>query len=224
MSDLIPSEHDSEIALSAIDRSLTDMTRYMLFRNGDSILEMARREGLKPENIARSVRAGHAMYEAEQQMKLRDARIEGALENEKIRENLRYGLSQKIMNALTWMLTGKMEETEIDPVTGNKKVIREWVDPEIISKGLEHARKLTSLEEKPMPSQTVVNIQQNNVGSDVVGGGGNSYEERLERIRRMQDGQPVTPAPEVPMSRRIIETTAQEVQEDTPKKGEEWQF
>ena len=223
-------------SIQKIDTHIKDLDRYMAFRDGKTIVDIAIDEENDPQEIRQSLIRGRAMFDIEQQMRLKDAKYEGAIENEKIRTAVRKAVHEPIVDGLVTLLKGKRTVVEKNKITGEIRT-HDVTDPEIIALGIEAARKTISLEEKPVPSQTVVNVQQNVAGGDQIAGmgvGGTSYEERLERIRAIQEGKPIpnhettteiNPSPKsgTKKSSKIVDVEAREVKpdpEDLP--GDKW--
>lgn len=197
-----------ELIISAIDKQLKDMDRYIKFRDGVSIVQQAIDEHMSPDAIQSSVSRGRSMYDGEQQMRWRDARIQSMIENEKIRSEIRARVGDKLIAAIEKLIEGNQTVPQVNPVTG-EVVLRTYVDLTIVEKGVEQARKVLSLESSG--SQTTVNIQQNNNSNNMNGGSGYSYEDRITRIREAQESSRA----ERPEPENVIDVESTEVP-DTP--------
>ncbi len=202
---------DGSLEISKSDRMVADLARYLRFKHGESIIDIAQSEGTDPEAVKISVRKGRNMYEAEQILKLRDLKHTALIETEEIRRDIRRRISKQLVDSVERLLQGKRTVVEVNKLTG-EVTLHEIVDPEVISMGIEHARKSISLDEKPAANQTTVNIQQNNGAGDGSISVESSYEQRLARIRARQIG---------PASQRVIDVQADEVSESEPAKAVE---
>ena len=211
-----------------IDQAQTDLDRYLRMRAGETVVQIAASDRVDVETVLKSCRKGRGMFEAQQLLEIRDLKHEGALETEKIRRDVREKIKDKLIPAVEKLLEGKRQVAEVNKVTG-QVTIREFDDPDVITMGIEQARKLISLDEKPSP-QTLVQIQQNNVNQESTPSREGSFEERLTRIRQKQAGVAVGPAD-------VIETTVRDVTEqesssddadertvDPPAETEGWSF
>ncbi len=179
-----------------IEKTSIDLRRYLRFRDGETLLQIAESDQLTPDAVKISLRIGRQMHEASQMLTLRDLKYTGAIETEQIRQQVRDSVKDKIVSAVDQLLTGKRTIVETETATG-KVTLHEIVDPEVISMGITHARKIVSLDEKPAANQTTVNIQnnQNNSGSEApTPVGGLSYEDRLRNIRSAQTNKRVIEA------------------------------
>lgn len=205
---------------------LTSLNRYLRFKAGESIIEIAQKDNLEIEIARLSIATGRKMYESEQILILRDLKYTSAIEGERIRTETRIRVAPQIIDGLELLLKGKRKHVSVRKSTG-EFIFVEVDDPEMISMGIEHARKILSLDERPAQNQTVVNIQNNqqNITEGNQGGStGLSYEERLKRIQNAQkrtvgenDVIDVTPeTPVTPIATRLES-------EETPQSNdEEW--
>jgi hypothetical protein len=171
----------------AVAKFSKDRDRYDRFTAGEAIADIAVTDDITPEKAIMSVRQGGMMAEAEQMLELRGIKHASALAVEKLRTKARIQNETRILDGLETLLKGKRTITSIDKETG--QILTEVIDdPEVISMGLEHARKILSIDERPAPNQTIVSInnnQQNNFGESQ-GPKAETYEERLKRIRNRQ--------------------------------------
>jgi len=185
------------------ETGFVDLQRFQRFTGGESIQEISLQDGIGFEIAKTSVRRGLQMFEAQQQIILKAKRYDAAIENEEIRAEARAKVKHKLVDAIDVLLSGKKTVIEVDRNSG-AMVFHEITDPEIIAMGVEAARKMLSMEEKPTPS-TIVNIQQNNNTEGATGVSlGLTFEERLARIQRAQSGEEDDP---------VIEAEATEVSE-----------
>ena len=180
----------SEVSV-AIQRVTRDAERYQLHCSGMTVEQIAITENVDPEAIMTSIKRARSLHEAEQLIIHRNLKSKGAIENEQLRTRARKENTERILSSLAKLLEGTRVVPEIDKGSG-KVTFREFTDPEVISMGLEHARKIISLDERPAQSQTFVSIQNNQQNN--MGEGGlpshvaTTYEERLLRIRNAQAG------------------------------------
>lgn len=211
-----------------------DLRRYLRFKDGETLLEIAEADNITPDAAKISLRIGRNMHEAGQLLVLRDLKYTGAIETEEIRAKVRASVSEKIVTAVDQLLTGERTVVETNLVTG-QVTLHKIVDPEVVSMGITHARKIVSLDEKPAANQTTVNIQQNNnsgSGDGPVSVGGLSYEDRLRNIRLAQTSQRVIDT-EIPDDDKesevidVLQVSAHEPIEMAPEATEPdktWQF
>lgn len=181
---------DGTVSVSlAVKNHLTDLNRYLRFRAGETFADIAIIDNITPEAAKNSVSTGRRMYEAEQLIELRDLKHQSAIATERIRKKARERTETLILDGLETLLSGKRTIASIRKSDG-EIIIQEITDPEVISLGLEHARKIISIDERPAQNQTYVNIQNNqqNINEGSQGPAAMSYEERLKRIRNAQVG------------------------------------
>lgn len=201
-----------ELTIAAIDRSLSDLDLYMKFREGTTVIDLAISHHKDPKLMEAAVRRGRQIFDMEQNMRLRDAKLEGAIQNEKIRNAVRAKVAADMVSGIKTLLEGKRVAVETNHATG-EVTLKEFLDPTVINMGIEQARKAISLEEKPMP-QTVVNVQQNTNTINEAGGDAQfSFEQRLSKLRERQ--QQRAPVP------NVIDVEAKNVEDDKPPKSEE---
>lgn len=209
---------DGSIEISTqIQTHLTDLNRYLRFKAGQTMAEIAIDDRVLPETVKTSVLRGRKAYESEQILVLRDLKYTSAVEGEKIRTETRIRVAPQIIDGLELLLKGKRVHVSVQKSTG-EFLTMVVDDPEMISMGLEHARKILSLDERPAQNQTVVNIQNNqqNINESPQGSSGLSYEERLKRIRGAQQKSlsvdnnviDVTPEPEIVVNAQEPEAPA----------------
>lgn len=183
---------DGTVSVSlAVKNHLTDLNRYLRFRAGETFADLAIADDITPEAAKLSVSTGRRMYEAEQLIELRDLKHQSAIATERIRKKARERTETLILDGLETLLSGKRTIASIRKSDG-EIITQEITDPELISLGLEHARKIISIDERPAQNQTYVNIQNNqqNISESGQGAAAMSYEERLKRIRNAQTGIP----------------------------------
>lgn len=217
---------DGTILMDKIDRATADLARYLRFKHGETFLEIAQSEEMDPKKVEISVRAGRQMYEGQQLLELRDLKHRSLIEAERIREKLRIKVADQLIEGIETLLKGERTIVEVNKITG-EVTMHKVVDPELIAIGIDKAMKGISLEERPAPNQTTVNIQQNNVNDQSSGSVEYTFEERLARIRQKQD-RAFSPS-------RVIEASATDVTEepatpveavlvDEAKPDEQWGF
>jgi hypothetical protein len=192
-----------------IDEASVDVRRYKMVRDHEmTIVEVATIDQVTPAVVQESVKRGRAICEVEQQMALRDARFESALENEKLRKRLRKKLDKnQLEEAIDALLTGEKIVVGIDPKTGEIHT-EKIIDPETLAMGIEAASKILGLNEKPASTQVAINMNTQINNNDGSRAGELTYEDMIDRIHERQRGAPI------PASRQIIETQATEVTEE----------
>lgn len=203
---------DTEEWMTRVDIAQKDLQRYLKFRDGLGIVEIAAMEGIDPKAVQSSLRIGRQMYELEQQMRLRDAKYETAIQNEKLRSRIHKRVADQLIDAIDKLLQGKRRIVETNKATG-QVTFHDIDDPEVIAMGIAAAQKAISLEERPTSTGTVVNVLQSTSNE----GGGNgqttdlTFEQRLRTIRAAQVRQ-IPASSETPASRQIIEVEATPVE------------
>ena len=165
-------------------RESVNVLRLRRFKAGETADEIAQSEGVRVDTVLYGLRRAEERKQMLFMWKLMDLRLEGAIENERIRKRIRRDLSEKLIKAVDCLLSGKRAVIARNPNTG-EIIVHDTIDPEVIAMGVEQARTLLSLEEKPAPNPIYVNIQ-NNAGDSAEGRTDKdwSYEERIDRIRQ----------------------------------------
>jgi hypothetical protein len=179
---------DGNLEIStAIAKFSKDRDRYERFRAGVAIGDICVEDQIDPEKAIASIRQGRMLVEAEQLLELRDLNHSNAVAVARMRAKARIEHETLVLDGLEKLLKGKRTITSIDKESG--QILTEIIDdPEVISMGLEHARKIMSIDERPAANSTYVNIQtnqQNNYGEGP-SSKAETYEERLKRIRNSQ--------------------------------------
>lgn len=181
---------DGTVELSKrIADALVDYKRYIKHQGGMSALEIAEEEQVGPERIAQSIKNGRAMYEADEEIRLRDLKYSAEIDNEKAKRIVRKRIANKIADYIEKLLDGKRQVVETNKVTG-EITVHDVFDPALVVLGLEQFRKATDFDRRPAP-QNIFNFQQNNnnLNPDGISADGEtSYEEQIQRIRQQQDG------------------------------------
>lgn len=200
-----------------------DRDRYDRFRAGESVADICAADDIDPEKAIASIRQGRRTVEAEQILELRDLNHANAIEIARLRQRARIENETLVLDGLGKLLKGERVVTSVDKETG--EILSETVtDPEVISMGLEHARKIMSIDERPAQNSTYVNIQtnqQNNYGESQ-GSGAQTYEERLKRIRNLQiSGR--GEEPKVMEAEIVHAETVTPVEPETPPDEKKWE-
>jgi hypothetical protein len=198
---------DGTLELSPLKRELVDVERFLKMKGGMSITDIAKAESIPIERAERSVRQGAKMYEAEHQIRLRDAKYQSAIDNEKIRTDLRKRVTKQLIDSVETLLKGEKTVVEINKETG-EVTFHTITDPEMIALGVEAASRILSLPEKAGPSM-ILNLQQNNMLDQLPGVGmGMSYEERLSAIQEAQANNPIKTTPTARPAQQFIDVDA----------------
>lgn len=154
------------------------LERYRRFNEGESVPEIAEKDGVKEATVVESINQGRQMEKMAAQRKITEIRLRGALENEKLREKLRQRLGDHLINAYEEMLKG-----EFEVMVGENAVMVK--NPNIMLKAAAEVRAAISLAEKPAAAQTsIVNVQQSN--TSVRSDGSLDFESLAARIRSRQ--------------------------------------
>jgi len=141
--------------------------RLVRYENGETIEDIAEQDGVSVEYVAASIKDIEKRIDFSMLRELRRLKFDGAISNEKIRNQYRKDLA-----------------------AANKKAIKSLLssdDPKSKAEGIKLYLKVVSLEEKPTASTTTVNVQQTNANiSESVSGPPQKMEERIAHIRKMQ--------------------------------------
>jgi len=155
--------------------------RLVRYEAGETLVEIAEKDGVSVEHVAASIKDIEKRIDFSKLRELRVLKFDGAISNEKIRNQYRKDLA-----------------------AANKKAIKSLLgseDPKSKAEGVKLYLKVVSLEEKPTAPQTTVNVQQTNANISESSGPPQKMEERIANIRKMQlegHGKPidVEPIPE----------------------------
>ena len=171
-----------------ITGKIRDVERYEQFIHGKELSQIAREEGVDPDDIAASVCRGQDIYEVGEQIRLRKLRFDAEVNNEEAKRDIRSDSIPEAKKVVKSLLKGKRPVIETNKITG-EVTVSEITDPEVQISGLEQLRKMIDFDKKPT-AQTIVNIQQNNQNNSGDGprnkSGDRSYEDSIARIRRQQ--------------------------------------
>ena len=135
-------------------RESVDVLRLGRFKAGETVEEIAESEGVTPGTVLAGVQRAQKRKEMFLLFELVDMKLQGALDNERIRHRIRSELSEKLVSALELLLSGKRTIIISNPITG-EIVAEEIIDPEVIAIGIEQVIKIISIEQRPeQPMQT----------------------------------------------------------------------
>lgn len=164
--------------------SPSDVVRSQRFDKGATLEEIATEDGLDVRIAELSVRRGHKVEVMRMAHRINKLKLKAQLDNEELRDKIRSRLGDKLLQAIESMLEGQQVIVSKDKETG--AILTETItNPKIQAVGVEQFRKAVSLEEKPAPPQTIVNVQQNN-STPSASSEGLDFESRLRAIRQKQ--------------------------------------
>ena len=197
--------------MCAIDDSMA-ARRYERFKQGKSLEEIAEEDNVKVGTVKLDVLHFEKKFELLTQNAIMRERLEGELENEKLRKLIRTKVHKKVLKAIEIMVDGKRKYVSFDQSKGAYVTITA-VDYQMMLAGLKEFQKITSLEQKPQVPTTVVNVNQTN-NTNVAQN--EDFEERMRRIRQQQKESMAAAAAE-----KIVDVEPIEEEEE---KGPEWDF
>jgi len=197
--------------MCAIDDSV-GARRYERFKQGQSLEEIAEEYDVKVETVRLDILHYEKKFELLTQNAIMRERLEGELENEKLRKLIRTKVHKKVLKAIEIMVDGKRKYVSFDQSKGAYVTITA-VDYQMMLAGLKEFQKITSLEQKPQVPTTVVNVNQSNTTNVAQN---EDFEERMRRIRQQQKDSMAAAAAE-----KIVDVEPIEEEED---KGPEWDF
>jgi len=197
--------------MCAIDDSV-GARRYERFKQGQSLEEIAEEYNVKVETVRMDILHYEKKFELLTQNAIMRERLEGELENEKLRKLIRTKVHKKVLKAIEIMVDGKRKYVSFDQSKGAYVTITA-VDYQMMLAGLKEFQKITSLEQKPQVPTTVVNVNQSNTTNVAQN---EDFEERMRRIRQQQKDSMAAAAAE-----KIVDVEPIEEEED---KGPEWDF
>jgi hypothetical protein len=212
---------------TALTQFSRDRDRYDRFRAGESVADICVKDGIEPEKALKSISQGRRMVEAEQILELRDLNHSSAVAIARLKTKARVQNETLLLDGLEKLLKGERTVASVLKETG-EIVTRDITDPEVISMGIEHARKIFSIDERPTQNTTTVNIQNNQQNvTENYGGEGSaalSYEERVKRIRnsqtRIQTETRLLDAETIDVTPIVPEPTEEA---KAPEPGKEWE-
>jgi hypothetical protein len=199
--------------MCAIDDSV-GARRYERFKQGQSLEEIAEEYNVKVDTVRLDVLHFEKKFELLTQNAIMRERLEGELENEKLRKLIRSKVHKKVLKAIETMVDGKRKYVSFDQAQG-KYVTITAVDYQMMLAGLKEFQKLVSLEQKPQVPTTVVNVNQTN-NTNVAQN--EDFEERMRRIRQQQKESMAAAAAE-----KIVDVEPIEEEEEVDKEPE-WDF
>ncbi len=198
--------------LVAVDDSLASK-RYERYRNGKTIEQIAKADGVKPETVRLDILSYEKKYELLTQNAIQRERLEGELSNEKLRTAIRARVHTKVLKSIDKMVEGKRKFVSFDQTKG-KYVTVTATDWQMMLAGIKEFSKLVSLEQKPSVPTTVVNVNQTNNNNQ---GRTEDFEERMRRITKEQKESIAAAEAE-----RVIDVEPLEEEEEA--EGPEWDF
>jgi len=156
--------------------------RYERYRTGKTIEEIAEEDGVKVLTVRQDVLAYENKFEFLTQNAIMRDRLEGELENEKLRKLIRSKVASKVLKAVDTLVEGKRKYVSFDQQKGEYVTVTA-TDFQMMLAGLKEFQKLVSLEQKPQVPTTVVNVNQTNNNTAPES---EDFEERMRRIKQQQ--------------------------------------
>ena len=156
--------------------------RYERYRTGKTIEEIAEEDGVKVLTVRQDVLAYENKFEFLTQNAIMRDRLEGELENEKLRKLIRSKVASKVLKAVDTLVEGKRKYVSFDQQKGEYVTVTA-TDFQMMLAGLKEFQKLVSLEQKPQVPTTVVNVNQTNNNNAPES---EDFEERMRRIKQQQ--------------------------------------
>lgn len=174
---------DGTVSTSLVlSKESVHLNRYMRFLGGEPIPAIAEADGVNMKTALESVKAGRAIHEAGEVLKMRALKHETALSALQTRRTAQIELDP--ISGTKILLKGLPYIQELNPQTGVMELLP--IDLKAVSDGVLHARKLMATDERPVQNEVNVNILNNNNVNETPVGDGQSFEERLARIRQEQ--------------------------------------
>ena len=140
--------------------------RLVRYEAGETLIEIAEKDGISIESVAASIKDIEKRIDFSKLRELRVLKFDGAISNEKIRNQYRKDLAAATKKAVKSLLNSE--------------------DPKSKAEGIKLYLKVVSLEEKPAAPTTTVNVQQTNANISESSGPPQKMEERIAHIRKMQ--------------------------------------
>jgi hypothetical protein len=199
--------------MCAIDDSV-GARRYERFKQGESLEEIAEKDKVKVDTVRMDVLAFEKKFELLTQNAIMRERLDGELENEKLRKLIRSKVHKKVLKSIDLMVEGKRKFVSFDQAKG-KYITVTAVDYQMMLAGIKEFQKLVSLEQKPQVPTTVVNVNQTNNTSVAQT---EDFEERMRRIKQQQKESMAAAAAD-----KIVDVEPI-VEEEAEDKEPEWDF
>ncbi len=199
--------------MCAIDDSV-GARRYERFKQGESLEEIAEKDKVKVDTVRMDVLAFEKKFELLTQNAIMRERLDGELENEKLRKLIRSKVHKKVLKSIDLMVEGKRKFVSFDQAKG-KYITVTAVDYQMMLAGIKEFQKLVSLEQKPQVPTTVVNVNQTNNTSVAQS---EDFEERMRRIKQQQKESMAAAAAD-----KIVDVEPIEEEEEVDKEPE-WDF
>ncbi len=200
--------------LLATDDSVS-AKRYQRFKEGETIEQIAKKDGVKIETIRLAILAFEKKFALLTQNAIVRERLDGELSNEKLRAAIRSRVHNKVLKAIDTLVTGERKYVSFDQTKG-KFVTVKAVDFNMMLQGIKEFQKLVSLEQKPAVPTTVVNVNQTNTNNPAHG---EDFEERMRRIKKQQKE-----SIELAEAEKVIDVEPIEEEEEEQDKEPEWDF
>lgn len=200
--------------MCAIDDSV-GARRFERFKQGKSLEEIAQEDNVKVDTVKLDVLHFEKKFELLTQNAIMRERLEGELENEKLRKLIRSKVASKVLKAIETMVEGKRKFVSFDQTKG-KYVTITSTDFQMMLAGLKEFQKLVSLEQKPQVPTTVVNVNQTNNTNTAQN---EDFEERMRRIRQQQKESMAAAAAE-----KIVDVEPIEEEAEAEAAEPEWDF
>jgi len=207
---------DNYLEMCAIDDSL-GARRYERFKQGQSLEEIAEEDNVKVDTVRIDVLAFEKKFELLTQTTIMRERLDGELENEKLRKLIRSKVYQKAIKAVETLVEGKRKFVSFDQAKG-KYVTVTATDFQMMLAGLKEFQKIVSLEQKPQVPSTVVNVNQTN---NTQVNQGEDFEERMRRIKQQQKESIAAAEAQKVVD---LEPIVEEEEEETEEPQAEWDF
>lgn len=202
--------------MCAVDDSM-GARRYERFKKGQSLEEIAEEDSVKVETVRMDVLAYEKKFELLTQNAIMRERLDGELENEKLRKLIRSKVHKKVLKAIDKMVEGKRKFVSFDQQKG-KYVTVEATDFQMMLAGIKEFQKLVSLEQKPAAPATIVNVNQTNNNNAPES---EDFEERMRRIKQQQKESMAAAEAE----KKIVDVEPIEAEEEEEAAAEpEWDF
>jgi hypothetical protein len=173
--------------LAEIERSIAEndsVKRYRRHLEGESIEEIAKKDEISVTWAKNAVRKGKTLLETQLQRRTSLLRLQNELAKAQIQRRVHDEVGDDIIGGIKTLCKGNKEVAVYDEKT--RRFVKTTIknDTKTIVAGIEQARKVGSIDERPSPAQTLINVQQQvNTSTDI---SGTDFEGRLSKIREAQ--------------------------------------